>query len=314
MTEATKPLAASFILLSYNQEDTIVASAQSVLDQACEPIEVILSDDASTDETFKKISDLAHSYRGPHRIVARQNAVNMGVNRHIERAIKLADSDLMIWTAGDDINFPHRAQRIIDAYRKTGAKLIFSDAQTVLKDGSRGSDAYKRALLYHESSVKSAAISFALYLGATAAWHKDLYRKYGGFPAERAYEDLILGFRAVLEDSIHYIEEELVLYHESIGVSSQLRAGQGEIDNRTRRIEILRNLRRVLEQRLKDADIYGLSRNDPARRVLVSRIHSMTTRLDYYRRQPGATRRFLTRPLTTTHAFLSEMLRDFRKR
>ncbi|UWQ31990.1 glycosyltransferase [Leisingera sp. M527] len=130
----TQTPAASFILLSYCQEDTITEAVQSLLNQKCEPIEIIISDDASTDGTFEKIQEVIKDYRGPHPVLARRNEVNLGLNRHIARSVSLATSDLMIWAAGDDRNAPGRAQKVIDSYRQTGAKLIYSDAETVGPD------------------------------------------------------------------------------------------------------------------------------------------------------------------------------------
>ncbi|WP_027257875.1 glycosyltransferase [Leisingera aquimarina] len=274
--------AASFILLSYCQEDTIAESVQSLLDQDCEPIEIIISDDASTDGTFEKIKQLAESYSGPHRIVARRNDTNMGVNRHIEHAIALAASDLMIWTAGDDRNAPNRAQRVIDSHRLTGAKLLYSDAETIGPDGEPGENTYRRALFYKGFSTEDAATAFSLYLGATAAWHKDLYRKYGGFPKDRAYEDLILGFRALLEDGLHYIPEKLVIYKEDVGISAQLTKKISTLTNQERRARMLKGQLAVLEQRLADATTFGLADSSPVVRKMTQAAGKIRARLDFY--------------------------------
>ena len=307
----TSPPAASFILLCYRQEDTIAEAVDSLLKQSSEPIEIIISDDASPDGTFSRIEDLVHDYDGPHRIVARRNTENLGVNRHIELAINLAQSDLMIWTSGDDINAPDRAQKTIEAHRKTGAKLLYSDAQTLTHQGAPGSDAYRNALLYRPHSLAQAATSFALYLGATAAWHKDLYRKYGGFPEKRAHEDLILGFRATLEESVHYIPEKLVTYREGIGVSSQLSNRAQSPDNKTRRRAILKGKITVLDQRLRDAKAFGLVADHPVC-IAISRLRDrMAMRLSYYERGRLS---FMRHPLALVQSLVSEWLRDIRNR
>ncbi len=312
--ETQDGVAASFILLSYNQEDTIRCAVQSVLSQACEPIEIILSDDASTDSTFDIIDALAKAYDGPHRVVARRNDVNLGTNRHIEYAIELAASDLMIWTAGDDTNDPTRAQCVIDAYRQTSAKLIFSDARTVASDGRPGRDGYKNALFYRSHTLQDTALSFELYLGATAAWHRELYRKYGGFPRKDAFEDLVLGFRAALEGSTHYIEKDLVTYKEGVGISSNLSRHVSKLSNQQRRIAVLKSQIAVLEQRQADAAIFGLGESDPIRVMLAKRTAVLQMRLIYYAFSLAACRPYLAQPGRLAHALLSEMIRDMRKR
>lgn len=308
MTDAP---AASFILLSYCQEDTIAAAVESLLDQKCEPLEIILSDDASPDRTFAIIEETVSGYSGPHTVIARRNDDNMGVNRHAELLINMAKADLMIFTAGDDINLPHRAFRTIEAHRETGAKLLYSDARTTTREGTPGNKSYRGAVLYGDYTLEKVATGFALYLGATVAWHKDLHRKYGGWPRNNAHEDLILGFRAAMEESLHYIPEELVTYLENAGVSSHLSRKSSGLENRARRAAILKGQITVLGQRLKDADTFGLAQDHPGRRAMLALKDRLDMRLSYY---TGGKTEFANRPLKLTHALASEWLRDIRNR
>ena len=304
--------AASFILVSYNQQDTVAEAAHAVLAQDCSPLQIILSDDASTDRTFEILQEVAASYTGPHRVQARQNPQNLGVNLHMSRAIELAECDFLIWSAGDDVSVPHRARAILDAYQKTRAKLIFSDAPTQRPDGSPGTQAYRKALFYRSDfTLEQAATSFALFLGAAVGWHKDLFYKYGGFPPERAHEDLILGFRAALENSTHYIPEKLVTYREDIGVSSHLSGKTSTLENRARRTAILKGQYTVLQQRLVDAQTFGLARDHPISQTVHVLRDWTVMRLSYY----DGNRAIHTRqPIRLAHALLSEWLRDFRNR
>ncbi len=306
----TTPPAATFILLSYNQQDTVVAAVQSVLDQDCDPIEILISDDASTDDSFARIKETVDAYSGPHHVTARCNPQNIGVNRHLDLAMELATSDLTIWAAGDDINMHNRGRSVIDAHRKTGALLIFSDARTVTERGVQGSQAYRRATLYHPHTLLDVARSFSLYLGATAAWHKDLFRKYGGLPKERAHEDLILGFRAALEDRFHYIEEELIVYREHGGVSSHLSRHGSKMENRARRCAILNGQYTVLNQRFADAQTFGFPPEAPIVREIVRLRDRMAMRLSYYE---GGCMQYARQPLQLANALISEWLRDLRK-
>lgn len=303
--------AASFIMLCYRQPDTVAAAVRSMLEQECEPIEIIVSDDASPDDTFARVEEAVRGYDGPHTVTVRRNPQNMGVNKHLEVAMTLAQSDLMVWTAGDDINAPDRVQTILDVHRETGAMLIFSDAETITPQGTPGTNAYRNALFYRRHTLAEAAGSFALYLGATVAWHKDLYRKYGGFPRERAHEDLILGFRAALEDSVHHIPRNLVTYREDAGVSSILSGKTSTMVNRERRRAILQGQLTVLQQRLKDAGTFGLPDDHPVCRILSRQIQRQAMRLSYY---DGNRLSHARAPLRLASSLLSEWLRDVRNR
>ena len=73
---------ASLLLLSYNQEGTIRTAAQACLAQECEPIEIIFSDDASTDASFQILQEIGEAYRGPHQLKVQRNDSNFGIAGH----------------------------------------------------------------------------------------------------------------------------------------------------------------------------------------------------------------------------------------
>jgi glycosyltransferase involved in cell wall biosynthesis len=69
---------ATLFLFAYNQADTIVEAAMSCLGQVCDPIEIVFSDDASNDNTFAKLVQIADQYTGPHTVSVRRNAKILG--------------------------------------------------------------------------------------------------------------------------------------------------------------------------------------------------------------------------------------------
>ena len=308
LTNQTIPLfPASLILLTYNQQDSVTAAIKAVLAQQCAPIEIILSDDASPDGTFKILQDLAAGYTGPHHVIARRNPVNLGINAHLECLVDCARSDLLIWAAGDDISTSDRAQKVMNAHAKTGAKLIFSDADTRMQDGGEGHALYKKATFYKAFDLTEVAASFSLFLGATAATHKSLFKRYGPLPAARAHEDLILGFRAAMENSIHHIPEPLVSYQEEEGVTGTHAAQQD-------RQVILQGQWTVLQQRLKDARTFGLAQTDPVMQVLINQSRWFAMRQRYYAPRFTLSVVDLRHPLQLVHAFVSEWLRARKSR
>ena len=66
-------------ILAYNQEQFVDSAVRSALAQVCEPIEILVSDDCSSDGTFDRIQQLVGEYRGPHRAIARRNPENLGI-------------------------------------------------------------------------------------------------------------------------------------------------------------------------------------------------------------------------------------------
>lgn len=255
---------ASFVILAYNQEKYISEALQSALSQKCPPLEIIVSDDCSTDNTYKIINDTASKYSGPHKIILNRNEKNIGINNHINKIIGLCSRDIIIPAAGDDISNDNRSSELITNFENNNSLLVHSDYTAIDALGNEVEKENKTPLFYRETTPEIAATSFALFVGATVAWHKDLFSKYGPLPNNPAYEDLVLGFRAALEDRISYVDKKLVQYRVGTGVSYESeRNDKGHFFQEQKKLR-LKNLY-VLEQRLKDALIYG---HDPASEIV----------------------------------------------
>ena len=102
----------SFILLAYKQENYIEDAVKGALSQTYSPLEIILSDDNSPDNTYNVMKRIVDEYDGPHRIILNRNPENLGLVQHYNRVVfELSHGDLLVIAAGDDISRPDRALR-----------------------------------------------------------------------------------------------------------------------------------------------------------------------------------------------------------
>ena len=60
----------TFALFAYNQEKYIREAIEGAFSQTYEPLEIILSDDCSRDDTHRIMCEMAAGYRGHHRVLA----------------------------------------------------------------------------------------------------------------------------------------------------------------------------------------------------------------------------------------------------
>ena len=90
----------SLILLACNQQATVRAAAESCLAQLGEPIEIVMSDDASSDATFAELQAVADAYRGPHQVRARRNPVNLGIGAHYNHLMLETSGALIVTEIG----------------------------------------------------------------------------------------------------------------------------------------------------------------------------------------------------------------------
>lgn len=248
----------SLILFTYNQEKFVSQAVNGVLSQKCDPIEILITDDCSNDKTFDIVQETVKNYKGPHKIILNRNDKNLGLSRHIDKAHELSSGEVIIGAAGDDISHPNRCQKIIDCFESKSPLLVFSYADVIDSSGQETSHGYSNATLYKSNDIIEIARSGSLYLGATGAWHRNLYDKYGSLE-EHAYEDLIFGFRAALEKKFHVLNEPLVTYRLGFGVTSKDSFFENAQSFRRKRIQNLKVIKGVYAQRLKDALTFGYS-------------------------------------------------------
>ena len=90
MSDPTRRPRITLVVFAYNQSAMIDAAIDSALAQVGEPIEILLSDDASPDDTFARMQAKAAAYRGPHQVRVRRNPTNLGINGHFNAVVEAA--------------------------------------------------------------------------------------------------------------------------------------------------------------------------------------------------------------------------------
>src|SRR5215207_2575561 len=142
-------------MCTYNGAEFLAAQLESILAQSRQPDEVVICDDASTDETEALLKQFAAT--SPVPVSLHFNDTNLGTIKNFEQAISLCTGDVIALSDQDDVWRSDKLQLIDDAFNKSpSAGLVFSDAEIVdenLKPLNRrmwdevGFDAHKRKLV-----------------------------------------------------------------------------------------------------------------------------------------------------------------------
>ena len=210
----------SLILFSFNQEKTILEAAHSCLSQDYRgELEILFSDDSSTDNTFDIIQALKDEYQGNQHIKIHKNKSNLGIGAHYNQAIANTNGELIFTAAGDDISAPNRISTIVNAWLDNGKKadLITSDLQKIRTDGSDVEKVIVADLSYWDTPEKWIR-KRPYVVGAAHAFTRRLHNQFGDFNTELVYEDQVMAFRASLAGGGLKVHEPLVLYREG-GIS-----------------------------------------------------------------------------------------------
>ena len=196
----------TYVLFGYNQAHYVREAISAALTQTYSPLEIILSDDCSTDGTFDIMREAAASYSGPHKIILNRNERNRGVGAHVNRAFGLAHGEWIVTAASDDISDPDRCERVAELARKhPGAGAIGLGWRDI--DDSGHPIEGKMLQRYIERRVvdpdpkvwlpQFRSGDFALW-GMSVAWKTALIRRVPPLPPEMITEDEIYSFWAVL--------------------------------------------------------------------------------------------------------------------
>jgi glycosyltransferase involved in cell wall biosynthesis len=96
----------------YNGERVLCQALDSIVGQTYRNLEVIISDNASTDMTREICLEYA---AGDPRIRYHRNAVNVGVTQNYRRVFELSLGEYFMWAAVDDIKPPDAVENCLDA-------------------------------------------------------------------------------------------------------------------------------------------------------------------------------------------------------
>ena len=211
----------TFALLAYNQEKYIRDAVEAALSQTYSPLEIIFSDDHSSDGTFQIMRKIALDYRGPHRIVLNRNGLTLGLGAHVNLVNRLATGELVVAAAGDDISFAKRVERLVQIWIETDKPSALSSQASVID--AAGMTVYPRFRGYEgfqpmPSDDRQNCLrrlikdDHCILLGCTEAWQRSLFETFGDLAAGVVHEDNAMAFRAWLVDGVGYLDDVLVAY------------------------------------------------------------------------------------------------------
>jgi len=97
------------LIVTYNQEEIIEETIESVVDQSYENIsKIIISDDESKDETPNIIMEYAKKNQSIYPLLAEKNR---GITYNMNRALSQANGNFISFLDGDDLMFHNKIEK-----------------------------------------------------------------------------------------------------------------------------------------------------------------------------------------------------------
>lgn len=128
----------TFALFAYNQEKYVREAIEGAFAQTYEPLEIILSDDCSSDRTFQVMKEMAATYEGPHKVIVRRNSFNIATAMHVQAAFDDSLGELFVVASGDDISSENRVSELVKAWASHGyCDGVIHSGRYLFSDGTR---------------------------------------------------------------------------------------------------------------------------------------------------------------------------------
>ena len=249
----------TMVLMCFNQEPYVREAVLSVLSQDYSPLEIIISDDASTDSTAVVARDVVASYAGPHQVQININASNLGIGKHVNQLFRMAKGEMVVLCGGDDISHPTRVSRLVSHWQ----------AQNRLPDaiycGGRKIDANGKVIGTLNTEIAEwfndpcHLIEFKhgrrmLAVRACGAYSRRIMSDFGELAPDLSIEDIPLLIRAAMRGGVAYVAEPLVDYRINVSVWRDIRRPGDSFEKRQRHRDFYTLARwRVARQVLQDA-------------------------------------------------------------
>lgn len=229
------------LLATYNGEKYIKEQVESILNQTYENIQIIISDDCSTDNTRQVLKE----YENNEKIKIFYQEKNLGYVKNFEFLLKQVKSNLYMLSDQDDVWKKEKVEKSVEKIESEKLDLVFGDLEVVDENLNTLYKSYNRYMhLIHK--IKKYQKDYRLqYLyncmtGCTIISRKNWIDKVLPFPTNSKYmiHDYWLGLVIALNGKVGYIEEPYILYRQH----GKNQVGSKKASKTANRLEEVRNI------------------------------------------------------------------------
>lgn len=235
-------------MATYNGEKYVREQLESIWSQSVKPDEIIISDDASTDNTISVIEYFIKQTGAPVTLI--ENSENHGFIKNFHTALSHANGDIIFLSDQDDLWLPDRiaaCKRIFDRQPEVlslSCGLIVSDGTAIAADVKK-KDRFSKVPL-------SRFLRYPHYPGMAMALRKELVKEMLACGNTDAVHDWLLNYLAAKKGGMYYLDTPLVIYRQHKGNTiGSLQAGSRK-DAAAKRASMLLGINRNLSSAGED--------------------------------------------------------------
>jgi len=195
----------SVVMATYNGEKYLKQQIESILPQLQDNDELIISDDASSDNTLGLIS----LYKRPN-IRIYKNVNRKGVIKNFENAIIQSKGDIIVLSDQDDVWKPNKLGIIRYYFKNTICDILMSDAVIINEKGNIKYNSFYE--LRHSGLGIFKNIYKNTYMGCCMAFRSTLKPLILPMPENAPMHDMWIGLLGEIFGKTLFIEDKLIYY------------------------------------------------------------------------------------------------------
>lgn len=214
----------SVIIPNYNGEKILTKNLAGILDSVRdlkEDVEMIISDDASTDLSTKVISDFIEQNKNSEiEIKLIENQVNKGFSSNVNRGVGIARGDILVLLNTDVITSKNFLDPILPYFNDekvfgVGCMDESVEGEKIVSRG-RGKGFWKRGFLIHSAAPIDGKDTLWV-AGGSGVFRKSVWSKLGGLDElynPFYWEDIDISYRARKSGYKTFFEKNSKVRHE----------------------------------------------------------------------------------------------------
>ncbi len=212
----------SVVMPNFNHASFLPMALDALIGQSRPPDQIIIVDDASTDESIRVIEPYLRLHR---RIQFVRNLERLGVVVNVNRGLAMAQGELIVFAAADDVTYPRLFEKGISLLKAYPQAALFSARSDVIDAGGRRQGLLAAPIPRRSPGFITPAEAARLLLkddgwfdGATTIWRRDRVIAAGGFrPEFGAFADGYLSRLLALRHGACYSPEVLAAWRRMEG-------------------------------------------------------------------------------------------------
>lgn len=225
----------SICIPTYNSASYLAQSLDSIVSQTYHNIEVIISDNASTDETPEIINNYCNRYGWTFY----KNEINIGAGNNFNKLVELANGEYIAIYHADDIYDPTIVEKSVSIFETNNVGLVGTMGDVINSSNQtlhpfqlpKCLESHKEILFFDDviDSVLSSNTQEILLITPSIMVKKECYTKLGNFQINKRYKsagDYEMWLRIAYHYPIHIINKPLIQYRIHSGQGSEMEIRQ----------------------------------------------------------------------------------------